>query len=199
MGFSTIIDILGSVVIGGFLMVILWRIDDASVQNVYNNGEEVILQSNLTTVTTILENDFRKIGYCAKWEKIPDPSQAIISADTSSISFLTDIDNDGNVDTLTYSLGPTSELSSTPNPRDRFLYRKVNNQIPHEANLGVTQFRLIYFNALGDTIPFPISVPGEIATMEINVTVENSYGYDQKYSEAYWRQIRLAARNLRNR
>jgi hypothetical protein len=61
---------------------------------------------------------------------------------------------------------------------------------------------MTYFNALGDTIAFPITVPGEIYTMQINVTVENTAAYGNNYSadrSAFWRQIRLAARNLRNR
>jgi hypothetical protein len=96
-------------------------------------------------------------------------------------------------------LGPTSELTQTPNPRDRFLYRVVNNESPKGINLGVTQFKLIYFDAVGDTINFPIIVPSEVYTLEINLTVENVSGYNQKYSSAFWRQIRLTARNLRNR
>ena len=65
--------------------------------------------------------------------------------------------------------------------------------------MGITEFNMVYFNALGDTIHFPITQPGLISSMEINVTVENTAAYDQKYSGAFWRQIRLVARNLRNR
>jgi len=171
----------------------------------------------------VLEYDFRKIGYCAEWKKIPDPSKSILLADSTKIKFLTDIDKDGSgpdgdvdtlyyylgpasgsgpdgdVDTLYYYLGPASELTQTPNPRDRFLYRVVNNESPKGINLGVTQFKLIYFDAIGDTINFPITVPSEIYTLEINLTVENVAGYNEQYSSAFWRQIRLTARNLRNR
>jgi len=123
MGFSTLLDILGSSIIGGMLLMILWRLNDAATQNTYNYGGEVIVQQNLVEVVSLLEHDFRKIGYCKDWTKIPDPSQAIISADSTSIKFLTDLDNDGQVDSLRYYLGPTSELTVTPNPRDRMLYR----------------------------------------------------------------------------
>jgi len=199
MGFSTMLDILGSIAIGGVLLIILWRLDDAATQNVINNGQEVVLQQNLTTVATIIEHDFRKIGYCANWNKIPDPSMSIVQADSNSIKFLTDDNNDGNVDTLRYLLGPTSELTSTPNPNDRFLYRILNGVKPQEANLGVTQFTLVYHDAFGNVISSPVSNPGTIATIEINLSVEDSYAYDQKYSQAFWRQIKLAAKNLQNR
>ena len=199
MGFSTIIDIVGSILIGGALMIILWRLNDATTQNTYNYSGELSLQQNLATTAEIIEYDFRKIGYCSDWNKIPDPSKSIILADSNRIKFLTDVQSDGIVDTMYYYLGPTSELTQTENPRDRILYRVVNSETPKGANLGITQFKMVYFNALGDTIKFPIAQPGEIASMEINVTVENTSAYDQKYSSAFWRQIRLVARNLKNR
>jgi hypothetical protein len=200
MGYSTILDIIGSMAIGGLLLLILWRLDDSAVQNVINNGQEITLQQNMTTIALILEHDFRKIGYCANWNNIPDPSKAILYADTSSIKFLTDDNDDGVVDTLYYYLGPTSELASTPNPRDRYLYRILNGKKLQEADLGITRFRLVYYDALGDSITSnPVTNPGTIATIEINLTVEDVYAYDQQYDQAFWRQIRLAARNLQNR
>ncbi|NWF90150.1 MAG: hypothetical protein HXY50_11910 [Ignavibacteriaceae bacterium] len=203
MGFSDIIDLAGSFLIGGLILLILFRMNGAAVENVYNNGGELSLQQNLSVTAKVLEDDFRKIGYCLDWKKIPDPSKSILMADSNRIRFLTDVDNgsgpDGEVDTLLYALGPTSELAVTPNPRDRFLYRIINNETPRGVNLGVTQFKLIYFDALGDTINYPIAVPSEIYTIEINLTVENTAGYNEQYSSAFWRQIRLVARNLRNR
>lgn len=199
MGFSTILDILGSIIIGGILMSIVFRLSDAATEKTYNNSGELSLQQNLTTVAQIIEYDFRKIGYCADWNKLPDPSKAILFADTSEIKFLTDIEPDGNLDSLHYYLGPVSELSVTENPRDRILYRVINNDAPVQSNLGVTQFYMIYYDALGDTINFPVDNYGLIASIEINVTVENVAAYDTSYSRAYWRQIRMVARNLKNR
>jgi hypothetical protein len=204
MGFSDIIDLAGSMVIGGLIMLILFRMNDAAAENVYNNGGELSLQQNLSVTAKVLEDDFRKIGFCADWKKIPDPSKSILLADSTRIRFLTDIDKDGSgpdgeVDTLLYALGPTAELAVTANPRDRFLYRIINSETPRGVNLGVTQFKLIYFDALGDTIDYPITVPSEVYTIEINLTVENTAGYNEQYSSAFWRQIRLVARNLRNR
>lgn len=199
MGFSTLIDILGSTVIGGMLLMILLRMNDKAVENTYYNGAELMVQENLVATVELLEHDFRKIGFCKKWNVLPDPSHAIIAADSTSISFLTDLDNNGVVDTLHYYLGPTSELSNTANPRDRILYRVENSQSPKGSNLGVTQFRLTYFDALGNQLPFPITVPSAIYIMQIDVTVEDFESYNQNYSTAFWRQIRLAARNLGNR
>lgn len=199
MGFSTLLDIIGSMIIGGILLSITMRLNDAATEKTYNNSGELSMQQNLAVVAQILEKDFRKIGYCADWNNFPDPSKAIVFADTSRIIYLTDIDSDSDMDSINYYLGPASELSATPNPRDRLLYRVLNNETPLASNMGVTQFRLVYFDALGDTIPPPITTAGAITSIEINISVESVAAYDEKYSSAFWRQIRLVARNLRNR
>jgi hypothetical protein len=198
MGFSTLIDIAGSMVIGGFLLILLWRLDDAAVKNIYNNSQELALQQNLATSAVILENYFRKIGYCKDYSLIPT-TNAILSATDSSISFLTDVYDAEELNTLSYYTGPTTELVSTPNPRDRYLYRVIDGEASEGVNLGITFFKLVYFDQLGDTLLPPITDPSLIASMEINIAVENVAGYDEKYSTAFWRQIRLAAKNLQNR
>jgi len=199
MGASVILDILGSTIIGGILMMSLFQINGSAVENNYTGNGELIAQQNLATIVQVLEHDFRKIGYCADWKKIPVPTESILEADSNRIKFLTDVDFDGNVDSLLYYLGPTSELSQSPNPRDRFLYRVVNNEVPVGVNLGVTQFHMTFYNALGNKLNFPIASPGEIFSTQIDISVEDVAAYDEKYSKAFWRQIRLAARNLRNR
>lgn len=206
MGTSTIIDILGSMIIGGMLMLIIWRMNDSATKNLYNYGGELILQQNLAVTSQVLEYDFRKIGYCDNWAKMVDPSNSILLADSDKIKFLADIypdgDPDGIIDTLFYKLGPVSELTSTPNPRDRYLYRIINNERPSKVNLGVTNFHLVYYDALEDTIPLPIHYPLDTKTInsvEINLTVEDVTAYNNEYSSAIWRQIRLISRNLKER
>ncbi len=174
------------------------------LENTYVYGGDLLVQQNLVSVVELLEYDFRKIGYCKRLGKNSRSIKINYSADSNSITFLTDERTnsnpvgDGIVDTMTYFLGPASELSGTANPRDRMLYRVVNGK-SLSANLGITQFKLKYFDALGDSIYFPIAVPSEVYTMEINLKVENVAAYDENYSSAFWKQIRLAARNLRNR
>ena len=199
MGFSSFLDIIGSTIIGGILLIIIFRLNDAAAESTYNNSGELISQENIAAVVEVLETDFRKIGFCKDWQKIPIPSQAILSADSNKIKFLTDIDSDGNVDTILYYTGSTDEALNTPNPKDKYLYRIVNGQQPVKVNLGVTEFNLIYFDAFQDTLSFPIAVPGAINSMQINISVENVDAYDSRYNSVFWKQIRLATQNLKNR
>jgi hypothetical protein len=216
MGFMTLLDIAGSVVIGAFLVLMVLSLNDSAVENTYTYGGELTLQENLAEIVQLLEYDFRKIGYCADPSQIPDPSRSILFADSSSISFLTDVAEpayprgNGVVDTLTYYVGSTDELASTQNPRDRVLYRRVNNGNAVGSNLGLTNFRLKYLDGLGRPIPTPVAVAGQIQAIQIDVTVENIMAYDKReklgdadsttnYSMAMWRQIHLAVRNLNSR
>lgn len=179
--------------------MILLRLNDSAVQNSFQYNCEVITQRNLVEIVQLLEHDFRKIGFCKDWNNFPDPTKAIISADSTSISFLCDVDSDKDMDTLSYILGSTNELLQTPNPNDKMLYRQVNNEPLAGANLGVTQFKLTYFDSFGVEIPLPILIPSEIYTMQIDLVVEDVVAYNQEYNRVFWRQIRLAARNLGNR
>jgi hypothetical protein len=210
MGFTTIIDIIGSIIIGGILMMIAWRLSDATTEKTYNNSGELSIQQNLLTVAQMIEFDFRKIGYCNTWSVVIDPrtnqpfksTDAIIYADSTSIMFFTDLYTttyhygDGALDTVRYYIGSTSECTDTPNPRDRILYRVENHDLPVKSNLGVTQFRMTYYDVNDFVIPPPITTPGLIKSIEINITVENVAAYDEKYSNAFWKQIRLASRNV---
>jgi len=205
MGFTTLFDIAGSMIIGGILMMTVWNLSDASTEKTYSNSGELTVQQNLLILAQIVEFDFRKIGYCNSWNAIMDPrtkqpfnsSQAIIYADETSISFYTDLEPyDGVLDSVSYYLGPVSDCSETPNPRDRMLYRVENNETPRSANLGVTDFRMTYYDVNDNIISPPVLTRGLIKSIEINITVENTAAYDEKYSSAFWKQIRLASRNV---
>lgn len=222
MGTSTILDIIGSTIVAGMLLLTALRLNDQANETSLLYHNNLSLQENMTALTAIIEHDFRRIGFCKDWTRIPDPSQSIRVADSSRIRFLLDIkwrwtgsmyvedfgDGDGVVDSVEYWVGPPSEMSSTENPRDRVLYRKVNNQPAQRLEMGVTQFRLRYFDALGDTLTFPITDPRRVYTMEISLQIESFAPFQVRYTasqdtladfQMYWRQIRLAARNLRNR
>ncbi|MEJ2616075.1 MAG: hypothetical protein P8Z35_14040 [Ignavibacteriaceae bacterium] len=197
MGFSTIIDILGSIIIGGILLLILWRLDDSATQSMINNGQDVALQQNLTTIANVLEYDFRKIGYCANLTQIQD--SAITQADSNSITFLSDEKNAGVLNQIHYYLGPTSELSSTPNPDDRYLHREIDGSTTDATNLDVIDFKLVYYDDLGQKINSPVSDPSTIASIEINILIEDPFAYDNQYSQAFWKQIRVVSKNLHKR
>ena len=223
MGTAVILDVIGSMVVGGMLLLILFRINDNTTRNTYNFSGELSLQQNMVTTVEVLEYDFRKIGYCENPFALPNPEEnAILYADTSDIKFLTDVmvapyndpHGDGTVDTLEYFLGPTSELTSTPNLDDRMLYRIVNG-VKKGVNLGITEFKVRYFRdsltstgstTLAEILPTDLPkvyMPGSptgITAMQIDIKIENTAAYnavENPYRSAFWRQIRLSSRNIK--
>lgn len=199
MGIASIFDLIGSVVIGGVLLITLIKINDSATRNTYGFTGELIVQENLVTSVEVLEYDFRKIGYCEDPFAIPNTKRAILYADSTDITYLTDVNFDGIPDTMRYYLGPTSELSHTPNPDDRMLYQEINGDRAG-VNLGITLFKIKYFGALGEELSLPRSFPPTgIFSMQIDIRIENTSAYDEEYRYAFWRQIRLASRNLENR
>ena len=224
MGIAVILDVLGSMIVGGILLLTLFRMNDSATRNTYNFSGELTLQENLVATVEVIEYDFRKIGYCEDPLKLPHPeANAILYADTNRIKFLTDLlvtayddpnpRGDENLDTLEYILNP-AYISGTPNPNDRMLYRVVNGN-PTGVNLGITYFRIRYFRdsstasgstTLAEILPkdLPkIYTPGSptgITALQIDVQVENTASYDpgnNPYRQAFWRQIRLSSRNLK--
>jgi len=212
-GTSTIFDIITSTVVGGLLLLMALRLNAQAIETNAIYQGNLNLQEGLIALVEIVEYDFRKIGYCKDFSKISPPNIAIVSADSNSIKFLTDIPSDPNdigdgvVDTINYSLGTAS--INPNNPRERLLYRVVNGQSTKGWSLGVTRFALRYFDALGDSIPFPVIDPKLIYTLEVNLSLEspapltaiqyNDSSATQEDFKVYWKQIRLASRNLRNR
>lgn len=214
MGAQVIIDIVGSFILFGWLLLTTIRMGVANSENMQTYGGELLVQENLVEVTKLLEYDFRKIGFCMEPNRIPDPTRAIVLADSTRLKFLTDVDltgsgPDGIVDSIYYFLGPVSELSSTMNPRDRLLYRVVNGETPNGSNLGVTSFRFRYFDSMGNEIGLPITGNNlqRIQTIQISLIVENVVAgelvetapINTQYSSAFWQQMRLSSRNYRNR
>ncbi len=84
MGAAALMDIVGSMIIGGILLLTLFKMNDNATQNTYNFSGELTLQENLVATSEVLEYDFRKIGYCENPSALPHPeTDAILYADTS--------------------------------------------------------------------------------------------------------------------
>lgn len=200
MGSSTLIDIVSSMLISGFLLVTALQMDEKAVQNTYYSQSNLTVQENLTSLVQNLEYDFRKMGYCADPNLQPKTYMYLVQGDTSSISFVADLDDIGVLDTVKYYLG--GPVPGCPNPHVKMLYRQVDSGPAVGSNLGVTEFYLKYLDSFGQQIAVPFTAPSQVQMVEITVRVEPTAAYnDSTYKQnfALWRQTRLISRNLRNR
>jgi hypothetical protein len=199
MGFSTIFDILSSMAVGGLLLLTLLRLNGTAIENSIIYGNDRTLQRALAQTAVVLEEDLRRMGYCEDPYKLTEEMSRIIAADKEYISFYTDTDRDGNLDSIAYFVSDTSALSVTKNPRDKILYRQINSEIPLIVNTNIVQFDFTYYDALGFELSKPVAQPALITHLEISFKVEDPEAYNENYSEAYWQQVRLTSRNLRKR
>ena len=197
---AAMLDLVGSFILAGFVMLMGLRLN----ANVANSNDsyraDVIVQESLVSLVQAIEFDFRKMGY-----GVADPTTVILRADSTHITFLSDVDNNGIVDTVEWYLG--GSITSTPNPNDKALYRRVGQ--PSGSNLvgslpGVTKFTMKYLNQDGQST----TLLGQIWIVETTLRVESPWKVQDRevldqgyglwgYSAAFWRQTRLASRNLR--
>jgi hypothetical protein len=152
MGNITILDLLGAAVIAGFLLIMVYTSNARLNETLFTTGSDLVVQERMVNLATTIEEDFRRIGYCRNQRNIPDPGKIVVSAGKSSFAFLTDINDDGVVDTLRYYTGAAGGATATPNPRDMLLFRQVNDGKPIEMNIGLTAFNTKYFEVNGDSI-----------------------------------------------
>lgn len=199
MGFSTIIDILGAMIIGALLLLILLRLNGSVTEKYYTYGNDRNLQRSLAETAILIEKDFRRMGFCADPYKITEALDIVIVADSDFISFYTDVDKDENLDVITYFLSDTNALAATVNPRDRILYRQINSNTPLMISTNVTKFLFEYYDVFGNNLPSPVASTGNISHMKISLGVEDPDAYNLDYSKAYWQQVRLTSKNLRKR
>ena len=119
----------------------------ASNANYYSDNE-LKLQQNAKTLAEIINYDLRKIGYNYD-------STALIIAQPTRIKFYADMNapgttGHGTVDVVEYYLGDSTEVTSTPNSRDKVLYRIVNDiDTIGGPSLGLVDLKFSYLNSQG--------------------------------------------------
>ena len=199
---AAILDIIGSITLAGLVILMGLQTNTNIVNSNDSYKVDVVVQENLVSLVQTIEYDFRKMGY-----RVDDPTKVMLRADSTHISFLGDIDDNGVIDTVDWYLG--SPVTTTPNPNDRSLYRKILPAPATGSSIttsvpGVAEFAMKYLNQDGQ----PAQTLGQIWIVETTLRVESQWKVqdravlDQKYqdwgySAAFWRQTRLASRNLK--
>jgi len=194
---SIVLDLIGSIVIASFVILMGLRLNQSISGNADASKANLNVQESLVDIVRTIEYDFRKIGY-----NVPDPQNSIVVNDSNRIVFRADMNRDGVIDTVEWYV--TNPIGGFPNPNIRKLYRRVNGSPEVGAALGVTQFKLKYLNQDGGLAAFK----SQIWIIEMTLKVESPYKVqdavivDQTYQEmgyaaAFWRQTRLASRNIK--
>ncbi len=187
---SEIIKLIGATVIAGFVILIIFSLNIRMSDSANQLYQDTFNQRNVITSAQILEYDFYKIGYNVAGNKI-------IQADSSIIKYLSDVDNNGTIDTVTYYTGSKTALSSTANPNDMELYRKLNQTISSISI--VTRFNLSYYDSSNGNLPYASLTNqlnrAKIRTIRVLVKTELPDSSANLYSPIDWRE-KIRPKNL---
>jgi len=178
------ITLIGSIVIGGIFLMSLMSFYGSLTEYSAEKILELLSQETTASFMEIINHDFRKIGGGVA-------SPAIAITDTFSLTFFADVDEDGAVDEVRYSLSTTALASSTPNPNDRILYRDVNGVQTVDTPAGVTAFTVTLRDQYGNATTELMNT-WQIA---VSITIESLFEIDGQYPRAVW-EYRVTPVNL---
>lgn len=176
---TVILDIIGALFVRSAIIITMLTVSATMNEALYFKTAHRNIQTDLSGAVDVIELDFLKIGYNV------GVTPFFLAVDTSSITFLSDVDNNAVFDTVRYYIGNTSELSQTPNPRDRVLYRRINASQPYTVSAGVTRFYLKYYDSAGK------QTSDLFLIVSVNVELEVEHGsltYNDVYPNARWQR-----------
>ncbi|MCL5020879.1 MAG: hypothetical protein M1339_04280 [Bacteroidetes bacterium] len=199
MGSSTMIDIVGSMLIGGLLLLTAVRMDEKATSNTFQSQATLTVQQNLTSLVEEIEYYFSKIGYLNNLDSAANRQYYILAGTPDSVAFEADLNRSGAFDTVSYYLG--SHVAGCPNPDVRYLFRKIDDQPPVEANLGIAVFHLSYYDQFMNLLDSIFTAPDNVRVITLTVKIEPTVMYDAAFDTVWsvWKETRLISRNLRAR
>jgi hypothetical protein len=178
-----------------------------------------IQKQHVQTVTDMMTYDIPKIGFAQNGKVTtynnPDTGTSynmITTADDNRIRFYSDIDNNGQIDEITWWFDTSDAVTTTNNPNDFKLVRTQRNMATNvtestEITLGVTKFVINYYDEYGDSkankLSTPVADPSTIKQIDIELVIESkekirySVNADGRYVASAWEK-RFTPRNLQN-
>lgn len=199
------LGIVTSYIIAGLLLVTITTM----TMSLNKSSAELTMTQNkkehMRAVGEMLAYDIPKIGY--NLVSVIDSADVIQKADSAEIWFYSNIDNstDGSVETIKWKF-TNNPVSTTTNPNDYKLVRTQDNK-KTEITLGVTEFRMWYYDSYGSSTPMSTPVSNanlsDIKQIEIEIIMQsseqilNTLGLSGRYVTTSWKK-RFSPVNLRD-
>ncbi|MFQ5648515.1 MAG: hypothetical protein ACE5IY_01115 [bacterium] len=179
----------GSIAIGGLFLLSVMRFYGGLVEHAQEKTYELMAQESTASLMEIIESDFRKMG-----SGLPVSLPPIVAnPDSSDITFWADLNEDGAPELVRYytSLPSDTDAAATQNPNDFILYRVVDGVNTVDTPAGVVGFSVRLLDELA-AVPADLS---EVRMLDVSLTVESLYAYDEKYPRVVWNK-RIVPQNL---
>lgn len=150
------ISLSGSFIVGAIILVALlyinFRVTDFNRAQIINEFTE----SSMTSMANVLDYDFNKIGYRVS------ANPKICAINDSSIAFLSDLDNNGAVDSVKYFTRITSGI--------QYLVRRTTISSVKESQVVISNFDVQGY----DTLNNATSTLSNIKSVDIQVVINNN-------------------------
>lgn len=163
---QTILEIVGSTVIGGMLLLLIFSCSSNVSSSSNSQLMNSLIQSDLTTITEILEADIKNMGY-----RIPN-NNAISVADSNRITFKFANDITSTIDSISYYFVRSENC----------LYRKFKNNAPGKILLAISNFNINFYDINGSIT----SSKTDIKTFKVSIAVQDTFKYDGDPVYASW-------------
>lgn len=181
---TTLLDILGSVVIGGIILFLMINFSVFQSSTSSSSDANLQIQQNAKTLAEMLSYDLRKIGYNYS-------ANPLITAESKKISFHADIDRDGIDDIVTYLISDSTQAELTEKSNDILLMRIINEDSSSGPTLGLIDAKFSFF----DSVHVITSDLAKIKYIKTELWIESIYPVDNKYPFTYW-EMTINPRNL---
>ncbi len=192
---SAMMDFVASAIVFGILALAVGRVQTNIDSTLYQNTDYMLVQGNAVQLASQLEHDILKAGYGVS-------GQAVSSAGSRTLTFLSDLTNTSTVTTVAYSIGDSTMLSSTANVHDFPLFR-TEGGVRVQQNWGLISFRFSYYDSTMDRLDTPLDSTDRAAIRAIRASFtiqspEPVYsGYDTTWPAVTWQKL-MYPRNLNN-
>jgi len=144
---------------------------------------ELTARNRVETLTEVISYDLRKIGYRY-------PGVSVNSATPTRLTFVSDLDNDGTADNISWQADTTASIHATKNPDDFPVYRILNGDTT-DFSSAVTTFEFTYYDSTG----VPTTVLTDISAVKIKISCQSPEQAGYQYSRSVWEK-RFYPRNI---
>lgn len=198
-----------SYIIAGIIMLSIIKMNISVSQSATELTITQITREKTSAVTELISHDLQKMGY----NRTARANPAVKVANNNKIQFYSNINNssDNSAELITWELTNTG-IPDTKNPNDFVLTRSIEDTATGSIeqtsiSLGVTQFRVSYFDDYGEPLSDSLTTPvtgtplTEIKQLYIKIGLEaaektyNRAGDDGRYALSVWEK-RFSPPNL---
>lgn len=155
-------------------MLSLVKVNMSLVKNSMDSMNDQVAKVNITNITTVMEYDFRKVGYGVTGNSLQE-------ATANKISYRGDLNDDGTPEQITWEYDKTQLVSETKNPKDYLLIRTIDGSST-EIKQGVIKFELSYYNEYNQLT----TILDEVRKIKIQMVCESSEPIGDKYMKSGW-------------